>query len=493
MSFKRQVAYNTTVQIIGKAIVTVLSVLITILLTRYLGPSKYGQYNIVITFVGFFVVLADLGVYPIAVREMSQHPENKEKIYGNVVTYRVFSAILTMGLAFLIGLLMPYPEVVKFAIGIYAVATFVGLLVNLVMAVFQINYRMDLPAIADVLGRGLYLLVLFFALQRHYSLYGIFWLLVLTSIFNLGLNLFLGRRYIKLKPALDFVFIKSFLRESLPLGLATIFGMIHFKIDTILLSLMKPSFDVGIYGASYRIFENLIIIPAIFVGMVFPRLSFLFMNDFAGFKKIFQKSLDLLILIAIPVVIIFYFLSPYLVSVVAGREFYLAIFPLKILLFSLFATFLISIFSYTLIAAKKQTVLIYVWAALSAINIILNLIFIPHFSYKGAAVVTVTTETLTLITLYVLVKKLINIKPNLAYVTKSFLPALIFISGFYFLAKSHFINLDYFADLALYNQILLVSAVLIFSFLIYGLLLLLFKVIRKNEIYEIIKINKEQP
>jgi len=490
MSFKRKIAYNTIVQIIGKAIVTILSVFITILLTRYLGPSGYGQYNIAITFVGFFVVLADLGVYPILIREMSQHPENREKIYGNVVVYRTFSALLTMGLAFLIGFLMPYPDIVKFAIGIYAIATFVSLLSGLVMAVFQINYRMDLPTITDVLGRALYLLILFFAIQKGYSLYGIFWLLVITSVFNLVLNLILGRRYIKLKPSFDLSFMKSFWKESLPLGLATILGLIHFKIDTILLSVMKPSFDVGLYGASYRVFENLIVIPSIFVGLIFPKISELYFKDKESFVRIFQKTINVLVMMVLPIIIIFYFLAPNLIQIIAGNKFYGAILPLRILLFSLFATFLIGIFSYSLIAAKKQVVLIYVWLVISIVNIILNLIFIPKYSYQGAAATTVATEILTLVALYILVNKSLNIKPKFDYLFKAIFPSLILGAGFYFLSKSQIFRLADFASERLIIQVPVVIIALLLGLFAFLILLLLFKVIKKNEILEIIKIKQ---
>lgn len=490
MSFKRQVAYNTTVQVIGKAIVTLLSVFVTILLTRHLGPTGYGYYNTAVTFVGFFIVLADLGVYPILVREMSQRPEERERIYGNIVVYRTLSALLVMLLAFLVGSLMPYPQIVKFAIGIYALASFFGLLVNLVMAVFQINYRMDLPTISDVLGRALYLFLLFFGLQRGYGLYGIFWLLVLTTIFNLILNLVLGRRYIKFKPAFEFPFIKEFFKESLPMGLVTILGMIHFKIDTILLSVMKPAYDVGLYGAAYRIFENLIIIPGIFVGLMFPKFSELYIQDRNILKNTFQKTIDILILAVMPILILFFLLSPYLIQIIAGSDFAPSALALRILVFSLPFTFLISPFSYLLVASKKQTRLIYVWGAMSILNIVLNLIYIPKYSYRGAAAITVVTEMLTLITLYILVNKSLNIWPKFGYLFKIILPSLILGIGFYFLSKSQIFNLTYFINHSLIIQIIIVIIVLLLGLLIFLALLLLFRVIRKDEILEIIKIRQ---
>lgn len=492
MSFKHQVAYNATVQVAGKALVTIFSVFVTILLTRYLGPVGYGHYNTIITFVGFFVILGDLGVYSILVREMSQHPEQREKIYGNVFSYRVLSGFVTMMLAFLIALFLPYPEVVKFGIGIFAIASFISLVVGIVMAVFQINYRMDLPTVTEVLTRALYLLLAFLAIKQRYSLYGIFWLLVLTMFLNLLLNLFLSRRYIKLKLAFDISFIREFLKESLPMGIVAILGTIHFKIDTILLSFLKTSFDVGIYGASYRIFENLIIIPYIFIGLMFPKFSELYIHDKELLKNTFQKTIDVLILLFIPVTVLFFITAPYLIQVVAGGKFSQSVIPLRILLISLPFTFLIAPFSYLLIASKKQKKLIYVWSIASVLNIVLNLIFIPYFSYKGAASVTVLTEAISLIILMYLALTQVNIRPIFGYLKRVALPAILLILSMWEVLKIPSLSYERFINYSLLIQLIQSIFILALGGILYILFLLVFKVISTDALKDLIKYRGRQ-
>ena len=57
MSFKKKVAYNTIAQTVGKILTVFISMIAVMLLTRYLGPTGYGQYSIAIAFLGFFVRL----------------------------------------------------------------------------------------------------------------------------------------------------------------------------------------------------------------------------------------------------------------------------------------------------------------------------------------------------------------------------------------------------------------------------------------------------
>jgi O-antigen/teichoic acid export membrane protein len=487
MSFKRQVAYNTAAQIIGKAIVLILSVFVTILLTRALGPVGYGYYNTAIAFVGFFIILADLGIYPIVVREMAQHPRERAKIYGNAASYRALSAFLIFLIAALLGLLMPYHQSVKLAIVIYAIGAFLSTLINFSIAVFQIHYRMDFPTAADVLGRLLYLLLLVFGLRYDASLSTIFWLFALSAALNLFLNLFWGARYLPPRFFWDSHYLKSFLKESLPMGVVAVLAAMHFKIDTIFLSLFKPAYDVGIYSAAYRVFESLMIIPGVFSGLIFPRLAELYTQDRRAFSQLLQKSFDSLALMVFPVVIIFYFLAPQVIQIVAGEQFSISVIPLRILLVSLFGIYFIGILNYALIAARKQVVLIYLWLFISVLNILLNLILIYRYSYRGAAMATLITEILAALVLLLTLKRFLKIRLNFIYLLKTVVPAVFLFFVFYLFAKSPFLSLAYFLKLSLLLQIVASVVIIAGALFIFLLLLLIFRLISKREILDIIK------
>jgi O-antigen/teichoic acid export membrane protein len=124
---------------------------------------------------------------------------------------------------------------------------------------------------------------------------------------------------------------------------------------------------------------------------------------------------------------------------------------------------------------------------MSIVNIILNLIFIPKFSYKGAASITVFTEMLTLGMLYILMNRLLKIKANFSYLLKIMAPLLILSAGFYFLSRASLFNFAYFANNSLIMQLLIVISALVFGLVAFLVLLLIFKAIDKDEILEIIR------
>ena len=77
-----KIAYNTLVST-GARILGIALALINIgFITRYLGPSVFGDYTLVLVFVYLFSVLADLGLESIVVRELVKDGHREEKVLG---------------------------------------------------------------------------------------------------------------------------------------------------------------------------------------------------------------------------------------------------------------------------------------------------------------------------------------------------------------------------------------------------------------------------
>ena len=72
MSLTRRVAYNTVVQVVGKVLTTLISLVLIAALTRYLGVSGYGSYTTIFAYIQFFAVLADFGFFWFFLREISK-------------------------------------------------------------------------------------------------------------------------------------------------------------------------------------------------------------------------------------------------------------------------------------------------------------------------------------------------------------------------------------------------------------------------------------
>ena len=125
MSNTQRIAFNTFIQIIGKGITTAIAVVMLAYLARYLRVDGYGDYTTIFAFLGFFAIIADMGLYTVAVREMAKRPDASPHILGNIFSLRILFAILLLAIAPVIGWIVPaYGMDVKLGILVGTLASF---------------------------------------------------------------------------------------------------------------------------------------------------------------------------------------------------------------------------------------------------------------------------------------------------------------------------------------------------------------------------------
>ncbi len=77
----------------------------------------------------------------------------------------------------------------------------------------------------------------------------------------------------KIRSKIDWTETKSMIREGIPYLLWTIFGIVYYRIDSVMLSFLTPEAVVGWYGASYKFFDVLAFLPGIYSLSILPVLS----------------------------------------------------------------------------------------------------------------------------------------------------------------------------------------------------------------------------
>jgi len=191
---------------------------------------------------------------------------------------------------------------------------------------------------------------------------------------------------------IDFSLCFALLRKALPLGLVVIFSVIYFRIDIIMLGLMKNDTVVGLYSASYRLIEILMFIPVAFVSSLFPLMSKLKIAEPEKLEDIAQKAIKYLIAASIPIFIGTVMLARPFIDIIYGGAYYNSIPALRILIFAIPFVWVNRALGTTLIVTDREKIVGMNAALCVVVNIILNLALIPSFSYNGAAVATVITQ-----------------------------------------------------------------------------------------------------
>jgi len=443
LNLTQKIAYNAFFSAGARVIETALAFVIMMLVVRYLGLSGFGDYIIVITFVYIFSVFADLGLYSIVVREISREGANEKKIINNAFTLRFTAGIFVFSLAYFASLLFPYSNNVQFGIAIAAFGFWMLSNTQVLMGLFQKHLAMDKIAIAEIAGRLVQLFLVWLFIIYDFGFLYIILAIFFSALVNFIFVTRFASKYVKIKLEFNFGFWKKLLIQSYPLAISAILVLIYFKLDTIFLSVMKTSEAVGIYGLSYKILENLIFFPAMIVGLTMPIMSKYIFTNRNKFKSVVQRTLNFLIIAFVPIAFGVIMTSDKIIGLFDdSKEFCDSPMVLNILIIALGFIFLGALFSNILIAANRQNRLAQIYFVGMIFNVITNIIFIPEYSYFGAAATTVATEFLVTALMIGVIYKTVKFIPSFKVFFKALLASFLMAFVLYYF---NYLNIFYLA------------------------------------------------
>ncbi len=485
MSYTRKVAYNTAAQMIGKVVGTAISFVTVAILFRYFGIDGIGKYTTVFAFVGFFGVLADFGLQWTLIRELAVD-EDKQKVFSNIFAFRLLSAIVVYALCFAAVWFFNYPYDVKLGVGIIAIATFFATMNSALVSVYLNNYRLDITVSAEVVGRAITLGLIYLVVKGSGGFDLAMTAYIGGNVIIFLINLYLLDRFIKFGMAFNLKYWRHVLTQAIPIGIIMVFGFIYYKIDSVMLSLMKGMTDIGIYGTAYKMLEILQTIPVMFLGAAFPLITRYATTGDERVRPAFQKSFDFLILLAVPLVILFFFLAEPIIHFIAGakgNEFVsestvsflghaiTSVTTMKILIFSVGINFVSNLYTYMILSLGRQKSVIWPTLGFAVFNLALNFLLIPRFSYLGAAVATLLTEIIVCTTYVILTNKFLALPIKLHGALKLFAAGVLMAA------------LTYSLDRAGLNMFAIIAITLVF----YSGLVFLFKAIPMELVRTLIK------
>jgi O-antigen/teichoic acid export membrane protein len=395
MRLAARVAYNTLAQLSGKIISAGLGLAAVGVMTRYLGQSGFGEFTTVIAFASAFAIIADLGLSLVTTQMINRPGANQEEALGNLLSFRLVSALLIIGLAPLTVWFFPYNQAIKIGVAVVSWSYLFFSFNQIFVSLFQKELKTHLIAIAEVASRVVLLIIVILAAGRGWGLTGILWSMVASNLLNFGLHYIFARRLACFKWQISWLVWKQIMSRSWPLLATIVLNLVYLKADVLILSLIKPQADVGLYGAAYRVVDVTVALPFMFAGLMLPILVKHWSNGARdSFKFVAQKVFDVTVLATAPLLVGGWLLARPAMSVVAGPNFIVSGSILKILLIAIVAVFFSCVFTYMMISFEEQKRLIkyYLLTALTALPV--YYLAIKQYSYFGAAWGTVYSEVL---------------------------------------------------------------------------------------------------
>ncbi len=394
MGTVHRVAKNTGVVIAGKSISVLIALITVILLTRYLGAHNFGIYSFIFAYLGFFVIITDLGMSQILIREISRDRAKADRLIGNAIIMRIILSLFALGLACLIISFLQYSFNTKLLVYVASL----NLLLSFRMIyglIFEVNLRMGYPYMVGIFSKllrlALFLCLIFLKAP-------ILWFII-AGIINILPEIFLirhlSRRFVRPRFEINLEMWRYLFKESWPLALTTAFIMIYTRIDQLMLFQMKGAQAVGYYSAAVRLPETLVIFPSAFMTSVFPLMSRYFKTSRQSLTQAYTLSFRYMLMLIIPIATGTTLLSRPIISLIYGESFLPSVSALSILIWSEIFVFYALIHYEILISVNKQRVYLLFAGTGAVVNVILNLILIPRYGIVGASIATLISYILS--------------------------------------------------------------------------------------------------
>ena len=402
---------NTIYNII-KTFSTVVFPLITFPYTsRVLRAESIGKINFGQSIVGYFGLIATLGITAYAVREGSKYKKEPDKfnkfasqiISINLVT-TVIAYILLIVCLFLVPTLKDYRLLLVLQ-SISIIFTTIGAdWINTAMEDFRyITLRVFFFQVISVIS-----LFLFVHAPSDYYICA-----VISLISTCGaklLNIFYRRKYCKIKLTWHIEW-KKHMPGIMALFVMLVSQSIFSNLDTTMLGFIHGDVSVGLYTTATKITNIVTQVVASITWVVMPQLSYNFsIKNYGEINKLLRYATSFTLVIGLPCIVGINMLAEDMILVVAGEEYINAAACLRILSVSMVASFAGNIYgNMILLSSNREKRFIIACICAAVINAMGNMIMIPLLSINGAAITTTVSNVIILLIILPAIEKEINI------------------------------------------------------------------------------------
>ena len=398
----QRIAKNTGVFFTAQVISAVLSFFFFTHASRSLGVENFGILSFALAITGIIGVLNDLGLGPVIIREVSKDKSLADKYSGNVITLKIILSVITFILIVLFANLFDYPDKTIKVIYLLGLAVICKAFGGIFESIAQAYEKMEYNAISLILNGGIMFSGALLAVNQKFDIIGFaliyLFAAVISTVYNFAVC---TRRFAKPKIGVDLDFLKDVLKEALPFALITVFTMILHWIDTVMLSFIKGDAVAGWYNTAYRLFFVLLMIPSALNVAIFPVMSRLHVSSKDALKFAYEKSFKYLTIIAIPIGVGGTLLAEKIILLIFGNQYQPAVIIFQILILSAVFVFMGTPASSLLNSTNRQVELAKIVGVSVVLNIFLNFLLIPKYSYIGAGIAT-TISTLLILFLVII-------------------------------------------------------------------------------------------
>ena len=364
-------------------------------LGRTQGEAEVGIFVFAAALVQIAMLGVDLGLDRYLIRTVAKDHEQRHSLLSDIVSLKLVLAVpVALGLALLANLLGYGGETEQtiYLLTIAFVLEGLGRTVFAVLTAFEEGGPIAITAVVQrVSAAALGLIALILG-------YGV---VVVAACYLVGAAIGLALATVLMFRAVgvprwtpDRRRWMRHARTSLPFATEDVFTVLLFKVDAVILAVMTTEATVGLYGAAYRVFEATLVVPYALVRAFSAMYVYLERDTEPTIQGTFSRSIKLALAGLLPLSVAFGLLAGPLLTATFGDDFTEAAGPLRLLAPAIAMLGIVSLSNAVITSRRDPKIVMYLAAAIAAVNVALNLALIPAYEASGAAAAMLISEAL---------------------------------------------------------------------------------------------------
>lgn len=383
-----QFTRDTTFTMLANILILMLGLGTSVILARLLGPEGRGIYAIASLLPSLVVTFVHLGIGPAAVYYTAQKRYPWKEILGNTIFLALITGVAGVIVALIVTLFFReriFPNIASkyllIAIGIIPLNLFFLYLRYILLGAQRIReYN-----VLDIWQSFCFLALVTVALWGWgLGVVGALWAAIISWLLAAVLAFLWAW---KVADGISLQINLSYIRDVSVYGiqayLASILGFLNYRLDMLLVNWFLNPTAVGLYSISVGIAEKLWLVSQAASVVLFPRVASetdeLKREEFTPLvtRTVFWGT-------ALAALLLF-FLVHYVIAFLYSEEFLPAVRPLQILLPGIVTLSAWRLLANDLAGRGKPMINTYITGVAVVVNLMLNLLLIPHYGLEGAA------------------------------------------------------------------------------------------------------------
>tara|TARA_B100002049_G_scaffold125049_1_gene92543 strand:- start:321 stop:1628 length:1308 start_codon:yes stop_codon:yes gene_type:complete len=382
--------FANTSWLLGERILRMaISLFVGIYVARYLGPERFGLLSYALSFVWLFSSLASFGLDDILVRELVQHPEQRNNLLGTVFWLKVCgTAVMGIAIAAVLQFMAEDQRtswmIVIIAFGFLFQAT------NVIEFYFQAQVQSKFTVRAQVVQLLITSLFKIYLVWNKAELVWFALALMLDQAVVAVLFLLMYHWKIEWFPFFSFQWkhAKKLMIDAWPLIFTGMVVSVYMKIDQVMLKEMLDAKAVGVYASAVKLCEAWYFVPTAVMASLFPAVIEARKKSETVYDERIQKLYDLMVWGSVAIALPTTLLADWVILILYGTDFQEAADVLRIYIWAGVFVSLGVASSKWLVTENLQRYLFYRTALGAVLNISCNLWLIPIYGIRGAVFAT---------------------------------------------------------------------------------------------------------